>query len=91
MLNIENNQLAGTVQEDIIDAHAKAEFVRELCNEYSIELNQVIVVGDGANDLEMMKIAGLSVAYHAKPSVLAQANIVISFGGLDKIIDLFDE
>jgi phosphoserine phosphatase len=51
----------------------------------------VIVVGDGANDLEMMKIAGLSVAYHAKPSVLAQANIVISFGGLDKIIDLFDE
>jgi len=38
VLNIENNQLAGTVQEDIIDAHAKAEFVRELCNEYSIEL-----------------------------------------------------
>jgi phosphoserine phosphatase len=91
VLNIENNQLAGTTQGDIIDARAKAEFVRELCNEYSIELNQVIVVGDGANDLEMMKIAGLSVAYHAKPSVLAQANIVISFGGLDKIIDLFDE
>ncbi len=52
--------------------------------QYQISPNQVIVAGDGANDLAMMSIAGLSVAYHAKPSVIKQANIVISFGGLDK-------
>ncbi len=91
VLNIEDNQLTGTTQGDIIDADAKAEFVKELCAQHAIKPNQVIVVGDGANDLKMMEIAGLSVAFHAKPAVLKQANIVISFGGLDKIIDLFDE
>ena len=63
----------------------------ELCQQYQIALNQVIVVGDGANDLLMMSVGGLLVAYHAKPLVLKQANIVISFGGLDKMMDLFDE
>jgi phosphoserine phosphatase len=90
-LDIENNQLTGITQGSIINATAKAEFVVELCEQYDISPNQVIVAGDGANDLEMMSIAGLSVAYHAKPSVIKQANIVISFGGLDKIVDLFDE
>jgi len=90
-LDVENNQLTGITQGSIINATAKAEFVVELCEQYDISPNQVIVAGDGANDLEMMSIAGLSVAYHAKPSVIKQANIVISFGGLDKIVDLFDE
>ena len=90
-LDIENNQLTGVTQGSIINATAKSEFVIELCEQYQISPNQVIVVGDGANDLAMMSIAGLSVAYHAKPSVIKQANIVISFGGLDKIVDLFDE
>ena len=90
-LDIENNQLTGITQGSIINASAKAEFVKELCQQYNISTEQVIVAGDGANDLAMMKVAGLSVAYHAKPSVLAQANIVISFGGLDKIRDFFDE
>ena len=52
--------------------------------------NQVIVVGDGANDLEMMNVAGLSIAYHAKRIVAEQADITINVGGLDKIMDLFD-
>ena len=90
-LDIENNQLTGVTQGSIINAKAKAEFVIELCDQYQISSNQVIVAGDGSNDLEMMSIAGLSVAYHAKPSVIKQANVVISFGGLDKIMDLFDE
>jgi len=90
-LDIENGQLTGITQGSIINATAKAEFVAELCEKHKISLDQVIVVGDGANDLLMMSVAGLSVAYHAKPSVLKQANIVISFSGLDKMIDFFDE
>ena len=90
-LDIENGQLTGITQGSIINATAKAEFVAELCEKHKISLDQVIVVGDGANDLLMMSVGGLSVAYHAKPSVLKQANIVISFGGLDKMIDFFDE
>ena len=90
-LDIESGQLTGVTQGSIINAAAKAEFVTELCEKYQIALNQVIVIGDGANDLLMMSVGGLSVAYHAKPSVLKQANIVINFGGLDKMIDFFDE
>ncbi len=89
-LDVENNKLTGMVKGSIVNSTTKANFVHELCNHYSISANQVIVAGDGANDLEMMEVAGLSVAYHAKPAVLEKANIAISYGGLDKIIDLFD-
>jgi phosphoserine phosphatase len=88
-LNIQNNQLIGTIQGDIINATAKAEFVNELCNQYAVSPEQVIAIGDGANDLEMMSIAGLSIAYHAKPLVVKKADIVISYGGLDNIMDFF--
>ena len=88
-LSIKSNRLIGTIQGDIINATAKAEFVNELCNKYSVSPKQVIVAGDGANDLEMMSIAGLSIAYHAKPLVVEKANIVINHGGLDNIIDFF--
>ncbi|SSC11252.1 Phosphoserine phosphatase [thiotrophic endosymbiont of Bathymodiolus puteoserpentis (Logatchev)] len=89
-LTIKNNQLTGKVDGDIVNATTKAKFVTQLCRQYQISLSQAIVAGDGANDLEMMKIAGLSVAYHAKPIVAKQANIVIDFGGLDIMIDFFD-
>lgn len=88
-LNIQNNQLIGTIHGDIINATAKAKFVNELCNQYAVSPEQVIAIGDGANDLEMMSIAGLSVAYHAKPLVVKKADIVISYCGLDNIIDFF--
>ena len=91
ILDIENNQLTGTTKGSIVNAKAKADFVYELCQQYGVSTSQVIVAGDGANDLAMMKVAGLSVAYHAKPSVLTQANIVLSYSGLDKIIDFFDK
>ena len=90
VLEVDNNRLTGVTQGDIVNAEAKAEFVYELCDLYSIDANQVIVVGDGANDLEMMNVAGLSIAYHAKRIVAEQADIAINVGGLDKIMDLFD-
>lgn len=90
-LAVSDGRLTGKTQGPIINARAKADFIHELCEQYSIGSNQVIAVGDGANDLEMMKVAGLSVAYHAKPIVAEQADIAINVGGLDKIIDLFDE
>ena len=89
VLEIEDSQLTGKVKGGIINATAKAKFVKELCDQYSISTSQTIVAGDGANDLEMMAIAGLSIAYHAKPLVVKKANIVISYGGLDNIMDFF--
>ena len=83
--------LTGTTQGPVINAQAKADFIYELCERHSLNVNQVIAVGDGANDLEMMNVAGLSIAYHAKKIVAEQADIAINVGGLDKIIDLFDD
>ena len=51
----------------------------------------MIAIGDGANDLEMMKIAGLSVAYRAKPLLQENCDVVIKYGGLDTMIDFFDK
>ncbi len=57
-----------------------------LCEINSVLPEQVIVVGDGANDLEMMSIAGLSVAFHAKPYVFENSNVAINYSGLDKLL-----
>lgn len=79
--------LTGEVIGDIIGAQAKADFLYELCEQLEIEPDQVIAVGDGANDLVMMKAAGLSVAYHAKPAVQQQAMATLNHRGLDAILD----
>ena len=86
-LSITNNQLNGSVDGDIIGAQAKADFLIELCEELEILTTQTIAVGDGANDLMMMQEAGLSIAYHAKPTVQAQADTALNFRGLDAILD----
>ena len=86
-LSISNNQLNGTVEGGIIGAQAKADFLIELCEELEILTTQTIAVGDGANDLMMMQEAGLSIAYHAKPTVQAQADTALNFRGLDAILD----
>lgn len=86
-LQIDNHKLTGKVEGGIIGAQAKADFLLELCEQLQIKPNQVIAVGDGANDLLMMQQAGLSVAYHAKPKVQDQAATALNVRGLDAILD----
>lgn len=86
-----DGQLNGHVEGGIIGAQAKAEFLHELCRTLDIKPNQVIAVGDGANDLKMMHEAGLSVAYHAKPAVQAKADSALNKRGLDAILDFLAE
>ncbi|WP_127470363.1 phosphoserine phosphatase SerB [Thiomicrorhabdus aquaedulcis] len=87
VLDTAQNQLTGKVLGGIIGAQAKADFLHELCAHLNITPAQVIAVGDGANDLLMMQAAGLSVAYHAKPTVQAHASTALNFSGLNAILD----
>jgi phosphoserine phosphatase len=90
-VEITDDCLTGNVTGKVIDAAEKARYIHELCTQYGFQENQVIAIGDGANDLEMMKIAGLSVAYHAKPLLQENCDVVIKYGGLDTMIDFFDK
>jgi phosphoserine phosphatase len=87
LLGEAQGKLTGEVIGGIIGAQAKADFLHELCEQLEIQPNQVIAVGDGANDLLMMHAAGLSVAYHAKPAVQQQAMTCLNHRGLDAILD----
>jgi phosphoserine phosphatase len=89
-LAIDNDRLTGQVEGKIIGAQAKADFLHELCNELGIQPSQVIAIGDGANDLLMMQQAGLSIAYHAKPTVQQQADTAFNFSGLNAMLDFID-
>jgi phosphoserine phosphatase len=93
VLEIEGGLLTGRVIQqtwgDIVDGHEKKRTVLEIVAQLGIEPKQVIVVGDGANDLSMMGVAGLSVAYHAKPKVREQAMIAINEGGMDELLGHF--
>jgi len=86
-LERDGEHLSGRVLGTIVGAEVKREFLLELCEELRIDPMQVIAMGDGANDLLMMKQAGLSVAYHAKPKVQAEASCAIEHGGLDRVLD----
>ena len=74
---------------DICDGEEKRRMVLSTCADLGILPSQCIAVGDGANDLPMMGVAGLSVAYHAKPAVRAQAMVAINSGGLDRLLSVF--
>lgn len=87
-LLIENGVLTGKVQEPIVDGQRKADLLRELAEREGISLEQTIAVGDGANDLPMLSIAGLGVAFRAKPLVKQSAKQAISNLGLDGILYL---
>lgn len=89
-LAVQDGKLTGEVDGDIIGAQAKADFLHELCQQKGIQPHQVIAVGDGANDLLMMREAGLSVAYHAKPAVQAQAMTALNVSGLDAVLDFLN-
>ena len=87
-LNIEDGLVTGKVVGDVIDGQRKADLLRELAQREGLVLDQVIAVGDGANDLPMLNIAGLGIAYQAKPLVKASAKQSISHLGLDGILYL---
>ena len=86
LLEIQGGRLTGKVLGSIIDAKAKADFLQELCEELGIQPAQTIAMGDGANDLMMMAVAGMGVAYRAKPKVQAQSDVVLNHSGLDAVL-----
>jgi phosphoserine phosphatase len=88
-LEISGGKITGRVLGDIIDARAKAGHLARIKRALGVETEQVIAVGDGANDLLMLAEAGLSVAYHAKPATRAAADVALSFSGLDGLLRLF--
>lgn len=87
-LEIENGKLTGRYLGDIVDGEMKAELMKKIAFKEDIHLEQVIAVGDGANDLPMLNIAGLGIAFHAKPKVKKNARHAISTIGLDGILYL---
>ena len=89
MLEIEDNRLTGKVVGDIIGRQGKAHVLRQVCDELGLRREQVIAIGDGANDLDMLSEAGVGIAYHAKPIVKQQATYSIDYVGLDGVTNLF--
>ncbi|GGY38921.1 phosphoserine phosphatase SerB [Pseudoduganella sp. SL102] len=89
-LEIVDGKLTGKVLGDIVDAEAKRATVEQVCATLGISPDQAIVMGDGANDLKMMGIAGMSVAFRAKPVVREQATVALNYVGLDGILNLLD-
>ncbi|MDE7305155.1 MAG: phosphoserine phosphatase SerB [Alistipes sp.] len=85
-LEVENGRLTGRYIGEIVDGRRKAELLRLLCQFEGINIAQSVAVGDGANDLPMLNLAGLGIAFHAKPKVKATARQSISTIGLDGIL-----
>lgn len=80
--------LTGNVKGSVVDAQYKANTLQKLTEEYGIPRKNTLAIGDGANDLAMMKVAGLGVAFHAKPKVQQQAQIVVNFADLTALLCL---
>lgn len=85
-LEIVDGILTGKVLGDVVDAQAKADCLVDLQEKYQIPKEQTVAMGDGANDLVMMAVAHLGVAFHAKPLVLAKADSAINADGLDCLL-----
>lgn len=89
-LEIVDGKLTGRVLGKILDAEGKAQWLVKMRDELGLKPEQVIAMGDGANDLKMMAQAGISIAYHAKPVVREQASYALNFVGLDGLIKLLN-
>ena len=94
VLEVVNGELTGRMVDqdwgDICDGEEKRKMLLQTCTQMGIVPSQAIAMGDGANDLPMMGVAGLSVAYHAKPKVREQAMVAIEDGGLDRLLEVFN-
>jgi phosphoserine phosphatase len=89
-LETKAGSLTGSLSGDIVDADAKAAKFVAVMQELKAARQQTVAIGDGANDLKMMAQAGLSVAFHAKPVVRAQASCALTYSGLDGVLNLFE-
>lgn len=87
-LDIADGFVTGEVKTAIVDAQRKADLLREIAARENIALGQVVAVGDGANDLPMLNIAGMGIAFHAKPLVRERAGNALSYLGLDSLLYL---
>ena len=94
VLEVAHGELTGRMVDqawgDICDGEEKRKMLLETCAQMGIQPTQAIAMGDGANDLPMMGVAGLSVACHAKPKVREQAMVAIEEGGLDRLLEVFN-
>ncbi|HQR51391.1 MAG TPA: phosphoserine phosphatase SerB [Methylophilaceae bacterium] len=88
-LEIVDGKLTGQALGDIIDAQGKADWLARTRDALGLRKEQVIAIGDGANDLKMMAAAGVGIAYHAKPVVREQATYALNHVGLDGVLNLF--
>lgn len=86
VLEIDDDRLTGRVLEPIVDRDAKVRVLDELCDRLGIAHEQAVTVGDGANDLPMLRAAGLGVAFHGKPAVAASARFRIDHGDLSTLL-----
>ena len=89
-LEVIGGRLTGQLLGEVVDAEAKAAKFAAVVQALSAAREQTVAIGDGANDLKMMALAGLSVAFHAKPVVRAQASCAISYCGLDAVLRLYE-
>jgi len=87
-LEIVDGKLTGGFIGEIIDANSKRTALLTKAKEWGIPMNQTIAIGDGANDLPMIEVAGMGIAFHAKPRVRELAPYALSYGGLDRALDL---
>ena len=87
-LDVRDGRLSGTVVPPVVGQEAKVEALREITARLGVTPEQAVAVGDGANDLGMITLAGLGVALHAKPSVAAQSRVRVNHGDLTAVLYL---